>query len=426
MNVVLVSSKMKKSLADIIKNTPDIVLLGVVSVIKKGFADFVIDNYNPHVVIFEHNIPIKSGVQITDSITLLKRNNPKIRIIYYYGDVQNQQDFEMTSEILIENEVTEIVLGEKSLERLSEIIINPMTPNVYIKQFADLKFSEKPQEVIVKQPEKPPKKVLYEPPEEKIEEIIEVFPKVKKEKKHHKVSINFKKIIIPFVIISFLLALPVSMYFFKDKIHFVSASAASVATSDINSSSTSSAEEQLNTSKPVQNSQSNVDTSASVPETTTTSSGYVPSYPGYTYSAPDEKKPVKPVTTQSPGKTTTAPQQVTTAPSATTQAPAPAQTTAATTNSQPVSPITPILINTISLSQYSNITISVNLTYKVTPSILPANATNKNLTWVSNKPLIAVVDSNGVINAKGYGKAIITCWTTDGTNLSASCMVTVQ
>ena len=94
----------------------------------------------------------------------------------------------------------------------------------------------------------------------------------------------------------------------------------------------------------------------------------------------------------------------------------------------PVTTIT-IKVHTISLStdyQYNNIVLSVSKTAKITPVILPASATNKRVTWVSNKPELVSVDNNGIVTALSPGKAIITAKTTDGSNLSASCMVTVN
>lgn len=57
--------------------------------------------------------------------------------------------------------------------------------------------------------------------------------------------------------------------------------------------------------------------------------------------------------------------------------------------------------------------------------VLPANATNKTLTWNSSNPNIVSVDSRGNLSAKAVGSATITCATTDGTKLNASCQVTV-
>ena len=58
-------------------------------------------------------------------------------------------------------------------------------------------------------------------------------------------------------------------------------------------------------------------------------------------------------------------------------------------------------------------------------TVLPDNTTNKAVTWKSSDNTVATVDANGVVTAIAMGKTIITATTTDGTNLSASCIVTV-
>lgn len=62
---------------------------------------------------------------------------------------------------------------------------------------------------------------------------------------------------------------------------------------------------------------------------------------------------------------------------------------------------------------------------KLSAKVLPANATNMTLTWTSSRPDIVSVDSRGNLSAKAVGSATITCATTDGTKLNASCRVTV-
>lgn len=62
---------------------------------------------------------------------------------------------------------------------------------------------------------------------------------------------------------------------------------------------------------------------------------------------------------------------------------------------------------------------------QLSAKVLPADATNKALTWTSSNPAIVSVDSRGSLSAKAVGRATITCTTTDGTNLNASCQVTV-
>ena len=61
----------------------------------------------------------------------------------------------------------------------------------------------------------------------------------------------------------------------------------------------------------------------------------------------------------------------------------------------------------------------------LTAQILPENATNKTLSWESNNTAVATVE-NGTIYAVQEGNAVITVKTTDGSNLTATCNITVN
>ena len=54
-----------------------------------------------------------------------------------------------------------------------------------------------------------------------------------------------------------------------------------------------------------------------------------------------------------------------------------------------------------------------------------STTTSAQVTWTSSDPSVATVDSNGKVTAVGAGTATITATTTDGSNLSASCIVNV-
>ena len=71
-------------------------------------------------------------------------------------------------------------------------------------------------------------------------------------------------------------------------------------------------------------------------------------------------------------------------------------------------------------------TIQLGETRKLTPTIQPSNATTKKLSWSSSDTGIVTVDEQGNILGVGRGRATITATATDGSNVSASCLVEVE
>lgn len=84
---------------------------------------------------------------------------------------------------------------------------------------------------------------------------------------------------------------------------------------------------------------------------------------------------------------------------------------------------TNIKITGVTLNK-TNITLQVGAKETLIAKISPANATNKNVTWTSDKPLIATV-TGGAISAVATGTAIITVTTEDG-GMFATCNVLVK
>lgn len=73
----------------------------------------------------------------------------------------------------------------------------------------------------------------------------------------------------------------------------------------------------------------------------------------------------------------------------------------------------------------SPVTISMGETKKLNVIFNPIDATNKQLEWKSTKTSVVDVDQDGNIIGVSEGKAIITAKTTDGSDLSINCVVTV-
>ena len=86
--------------------------------------------------------------------------------------------------------------------------------------------------------------------------------------------------------------------------------------------------------------------------------------------------------------------------------------------------VSPIIVNKVTLSE-SQIEVIPGEQRQLTASILPENATNQTLTWSSSNEAVAVVNENGLVTAVGAGMCNITASTKDGSELTASCLVTV-
>jgi uncharacterized protein YjdB len=83
-----------------------------------------------------------------------------------------------------------------------------------------------------------------------------------------------------------------------------------------------------------------------------------------------------------------------------------------------------IAVTGVSMGKTST-TISVNGVEDLQYTIVPANATNKDVTWSSNNTSVATVDGNGRITGVAAGSATVTVTSDDG-QFGASCVVTVQ
>ena len=88
---------------------------------------------------------------------------------------------------------------------------------------------------------------------------------------------------------------------------------------------------------------------------------------------------------------------------------------------QEQAPLT-VKVESISINQY-DLSLKEGESTTLKATILPADATNKTVTWSSTNASVASVDANGQVTANSEGSATITA-TADGK--SASCLVTVS
>lgn len=85
-----------------------------------------------------------------------------------------------------------------------------------------------------------------------------------------------------------------------------------------------------------------------------------------------------------------------------------------------------VKVSGITLNPDINLKIEEGNSSKITATVVPSNATNSSVKWVSSSPDVATVDDNGNVTAIKAGSTTITCTAVDGSGVSASCHVTVK
>lgn len=84
-----------------------------------------------------------------------------------------------------------------------------------------------------------------------------------------------------------------------------------------------------------------------------------------------------------------------------------------------------VKVSGITLNPYEGLGIVEGNSSKITATVVPSNATNTSVKWVSSSPDVATVDDSGNVTALKEGSTTITCTAVDGSGVSASCSVTV-
>ena len=73
----------------------------------------------------------------------------------------------------------------------------------------------------------------------------------------------------------------------------------------------------------------------------------------------------------------------------------------------------------------STVSLVPGLTHQLVATVVPLNAVNRNVMWVSTNEAVATVDENGIVTAHKSGNAIIICETVDG-NYTQMCEIIVS
>ncbi len=83
-----------------------------------------------------------------------------------------------------------------------------------------------------------------------------------------------------------------------------------------------------------------------------------------------------------------------------------------------------IHVTSISLSE-TTLNMNINTAFKLTATVNPSDATNKNVRWISSDTSIATIDQQGNINAIKVGSCEIKCVSLENENVYATCKVNV-
>ena len=84
-----------------------------------------------------------------------------------------------------------------------------------------------------------------------------------------------------------------------------------------------------------------------------------------------------------------------------------------------------VKVSGITLNPNISLKIKEGGSSKITATVVPSNATNTSVKWVSSSPDVATVDDSGNVTAIKAGSTMITCTAVDGSGVSATCPVTV-
>ncbi|MBR7086219.1 MAG: Ig-like domain-containing protein [Prevotella sp.] len=87
--------------------------------------------------------------------------------------------------------------------------------------------------------------------------------------------------------------------------------------------------------------------------------------------------------------------------------------------------VTPKKVSSISLNK-TNLSLTAGDAFQLQATVSPSDAGNKNVMWKSSNPNVATVSSSGLVTAVASGSCTITATAADGSNVSASCTLTVS
>lgn len=128
MNFLLFCDKrQKRELETVIQRTENVKLLGTEVVVRDDFLGKVFDEYNPHGVIIFSGVRMDCAFSEIDVAVMIKQRRPSMRVIYYYGEVTDGEEFDKVYKSLVGIRIYDIITKQDFREALPALMKNPFT-----------------------------------------------------------------------------------------------------------------------------------------------------------------------------------------------------------------------------------------------------------------------------------------------------------
>lgn len=160
MNILLFCDKrQKRELETVIQKTDNCTLLGTEVILKSDVIEQIFDDYNPHGIIISHGMRNDSPFSEIEIAIRVKERRPSMRIIFLYGQIADNDDFQQYYNELSKSMIYDIITSQPFSEIFPQMIKNPFS-----KSDLDATLEEKAQEAKEQPAEQPQKNfnIMYD------------------------------------------------------------------------------------------------------------------------------------------------------------------------------------------------------------------------------------------------------------------------
>lgn len=133
MNIVIYSDKKVKRYfdANMDLKSHNVTVLGYETEIRSNFVKRITEYYNPHILVLFDGVKQYKDFNLENALKELRAKKPNLRIIYLYGNIDNEADFLQIAEKLLPYEIYDIVTfslySQGFKKQFVDLLENPMT-----------------------------------------------------------------------------------------------------------------------------------------------------------------------------------------------------------------------------------------------------------------------------------------------------------